>query len=395
MQKPAEKPANPCFSSGPCPKRPGWSPGVLADALVGRSHRSKPGKARLKAAIDETRAVLGVPEGYRVGIVPGSDTGAVEMALWSLLGARGVDVLAWESFGSEWVTDVIDVLAIEDARKHVAPYGELPDLGAVDFARDIVFVWNGTTSGVRLPDGDWIPTDRTGLTICDATSAAFAMELPWDKLDVVTFSWQKVLGGEAAHGVIVLSPRAVERLEAYTPPRPLPKLFRMTKKGKLDEALFEGATINTPSMLCVEDYLDALHWAQREGGLAALCSRSRQNLEVLAAWVEKTPWVEFLAADPATRSSTSICLKIVAPWFLALTDDEQAAMTKQMSALLDTESVAYDVNGYRNAPPGLRIWGGATVEAADLALLLPWLDWAYAELAEAHENEDATHTGAG
>lgn len=394
MQKPAKKPANPCFSSGPCPKRPGWSPAALADALVGRSHRSKPGKARLKDAIDRTRAVLGVPADYPIGIVPGSDTGAVEMALWSLLGARGVDVLAWESFGSEWVTDVLDVLAIEDARKFVAPYGALPDLGAVDFARDVVFVWNGTTSGVKLPHGDWIADDRSGLTICDATSAAFAMELPWKKLDVTTFSWQKVLGGEAAHGVIVLSPRAVERLETFVPPRPLPKLFRMTKKGRLDAALFEGATINTPSMLCVEDYLDALGWAEEAGGLAALCARSRQNLAVLEAWVEKTDWVEFLAEDPATRSSTSICLKIVAPWFLALSDEEQAAITKQMSALLDAESVAYDVNGYRNAPPGLRIWGGATVEASDLALLLPWLEWACAEVAEAREDADATQVGA-
>lgn len=387
MQKPQAKPANPCFSSGPCPKRPGWSPDALSAALVGRSHRSKPGKARLKTAIDRTREVLEVPADYRIGIVPGSDTGAVEMALWSLLGERGVDVLAWESFGSEWVTDVVDVLGIDGARKLVAPYGKLPDLTDVDFDRDVVFVWNGTTSGVRLPHGDWIPDGRAGLTICDATSAAFAMELPWKKLDVVTFSWQKVLGGEAAHGVIVLGPRAVERLERYEPPRPLPKLFRMTKKGKLIEGIFEGATINTPSMLCVEDYLDALEWAAGEGGLTALCSRSRQNLEVLAAWVAKTPWIEFLAAEAATRSSTSICLRITAPWFLALDDDEQAAITKKMSALLEAEDVAYDVNGYRNAPPGLRIWGGATVEAADVALLLPWLEWAYDETA-------ASRTGA-
>ncbi len=387
MQKPSTRPENPCFSSGPCPKRPGWSTAALSNALVGRSHRSKPGAARLKAAIDETRAVLGVPADYRIGIVAGSDTGAVELALWSLLGARGVDVLAWESFGSEWVTDVLDVLKVKDARKFVSAYGELPDLGAVNFANDVVFVWNGTTSGVKLPHGDWIPADRAGLTICDATSAAFAMELPWDKLDVVTLSWQKVLGGEGAHGVIILSPRAAERLMTYTPPWPMPKLFRLAKKGKLDEAVFEGATINTPSMLCVEDYLDALRWAAGLGGLSALCARSRQNLAVLDAWVAKTPWVEFLAAKPAERSSTSICLKIVADWFGKLGENEQADFTKQLSALLEKEGVAYDINGYRNAPPGLRIWGGATVEAADLEALTPWLDWAYAELA-------AKYTGA-
>ena len=381
MQKPLTKPANPCFSSGPCPKRPGWAPVALSAALVGRSHRSKPGKARLKEAIDKTREILEVPEDYRIGIVPGSDTGAVELALWSLLGARGVDVLAWESFGLEWVTDVIDILKIDDARKLTAPYGELPDLTAVDFGRDVVFVWNGTTSGVKLRDGDWIAGDRDGLTICDATSAAFAMPLPWAKLDVVTFSWQKVLGGEAAHGVITLSPRAVERLTDYVPPRPLPKLFRLVKNGKLDEAVFEGATINTPSMLCVEDYLDALRWAAGVGGLRALCSRSQQNLEVLSAWVEKTPWIAFLAADVVTRSNTSICMKIVADWFLERDGKTQAAITKRMAALLDEEDVAYDINGYRNAPPGLRIWGGATVEAADLATLLPWLEWAYAQVA--------------
>ena len=384
MQKPAIKPANPCFSSGPCPKRPGWEPAVLAKALVGRSHRSKPGAARLKAAIDETRAVLGVPADYRIGIVAGSDTGAVEMALWSLLGPRGVDILAWESFGSEWVTDVIDVLKIANARKMVSAYGELPDLTQVDFNNDVVFVWNGTTSGVKLPHGDWIPAERAGLTICDATSAAFAMQLPWPKLDVVTFSWQKVLGGEGAHGVIILSPRAAERLITYTPPWPLPKLFRLAKKGKLDEAVFEGATINTPSMLCVEDYLDALRWAAGLGGLDALCKRSQANLAVLAAWVAKTPWVEFLAADPAQRSNTSICLKVVADWFLKLSQDQQAEFTKKLSALLEIEGVAYDINGYRNAPPGLRIWGGATVESSDLTALTPWLDWAYAELAAKH-----------
>jgi phosphoserine aminotransferase len=383
MEKPATRPANPCFSSGPCPKRPGWEVAVLADALVGRSHRSKPGKARLKEAIDRTRRILRVPGDHRIGIVPGSDTGAVEMALWSLLGERGVDVLAWESFGLEWVSDVVDVLRITDARTLTAPYGELPDLAAVDFARDVVFVWNGTTSGVKLPDGAWIPDDRAGLTLCDATSAAFAMHLPWHKLDVATFSWQKALGGEAAHGVIVLGPRAVERLTTYVPPRPLPKVFRLVKKGRVDEGLFEGATINTPSMLCVEDYLDALRWADAAGGLDALCARSQRNLEVIAAWVATTPWIEFLAREEPTRSNTSICMKIVAPWFVALDGDEQAAVTRRMSALLDEEGVAHDIDAYRNAPPGLRIWGGATVEWADIASLLPWLEWAYAEVVSA------------
>ena len=380
MQKPKAKPANPCFSSGPCPKRPEWEPAVLSAALVGRSHRSKPGRARLKTAIDKTRQLLEIPEGYRVGIVPGSDTGAVELALWNMLGARGVDVLAWESFGLEWVTDVIDVLKVDDARTITAPYGALPDLSSVDWQRDVVFVWNGTTSGVKLPNGDWIADDRAGLTICDATSAAFAMPLPWAKLDVVTYSWQKVLGGEAAHGVIILSPRAVERLTEYVPPRPLPKLFRLVNNGTLNEAVFEGATINTPSMLCVEDYLDALRWGERVGGLRALCSRSQQNLEVLSAWVDKTPWIDFLAADRASRSNTSICMTIIADWFLERDGEAQAAITKRMALLLDEEAVAYDINGYRNAPPGLRIWGGATVEASDLAALVPWLEWAYAEV---------------
>lgn len=386
MQKPSLKPANPCFSSGPCPKRPGWSTEALQSALVGRSHRSKPGKQRLNDAIELTRQVLGVPDDYLIGIVPGSDTGAVEMALWNLLGERGVDVLAWESFGQEWVTDIIDVLALEDARNFAAPYGELPDLSQVDFGRDVVFVWNGTTSGAKLPNAEWISDERTGLTICDATSAAFAMLLSWDKLDVTTFSWQKVLGGEAAHGVIILSPRAVARLEAYTPPRPLPKLFRLTKKGKLIKGIFEGATINTPSMLCVEDYLDALNWAQSVGGLAGLCTRSEANLQTLASWVSTTPWIEFLAANPEQRSSTSICLKLTADWFVALDEEAQAGITKKMSSLLDAEGVAYDINGYRNAPAGLRIWGGATVEASDLAALLPWLEWAYAEVAAEYAN---------
>jgi len=376
MKKPSIKPANPQFSSGPCPKRPGWTTSALKDALTGRSHRSKPGKAKLKGAIAKTREILEIPAGYRIGIVAGSDTGAVELALWSLLGERKIDVLAWESFSREWVTDVVDVLGL-DATIRTAPYGELPALDEVDFNNDAVFVWNGTTSGVCLPDGDWIPDDRKGLTICDATSAAFAMMLPWQKLDVVTFSWQKVLGGEAAHGVIILSERAVQRLETFVPPRPLPKLFRLTKKGKLDESIFDGATINTPSMLCVEDYLDALNWAEKQGGLKALCERSMANLNVLNKWVSETAWVDFLAVEPSQRSSTSICIKIVAPWFIALNAEEQVSVTKEMTALLDEEQVAYDIDGYRNAPPGLRIWGGATVDTTDLEALMPWLEWAY------------------
>jgi phosphoserine aminotransferase len=383
MPKPAVKPANPCFSSGPCPKRPGWTVDALSGALVGRSHRSKEGKARLKSAIEETRRLLGIPADYRIGIVPASDTGAVEMALWSLLGSRPVDVLAWESFGQEWVSDITESLRLPDTRVMTAPYGELPDLAAVDFSHDVVFVWNGTTSGARLPNADWIPADRAGLAICDATSAVFAMELPWDKLDVVTYSWQKVLGGEGAHGMIVLSPRAAERLTSWEPVHPLPKIFRLAKDRKIDEALFEGATINTPSMLCVEDYLDALRWADGLGGLSALCARSQANLAVLAGWVARTPWVEFLAANPAQRSSTSICLKITAPWFLELDAKARAQAVEKMANLLAAEGVAYDINGYRSAPPGLRIWGGATVEAADLEALLPWLEWAYAQVVPA------------
>ena len=383
MQKPAAKPANPCFSSGPCPKRPGWSVAALEAALVGRSHRSKEGKARLKQAIDDTRRVLGVPADHRIGIVPASDTGAVEMALWNLLGPRPVDVLAWESFGQEWVTDVTEALRLPQARVMTAPYGELPDLAQVDFTHDVVFVWNGTTSGVRVPHGDWIPANRAGLTICDATSAVFAMEMPWDKLDVVTYSWQKVLGGEGAHGMLILGPRAVERLQHFEPAHPLPKIFRLAKQRKLDEALFEGATINTPSMLCVEDYLDALRWAERVGGLDGLCARSQRNLAVLAQWVEQTPWVEFLAADPAIRSSTSICLKLTAPWFEALDVKARTQLVDKLAGLLAQEGVAYDIAGYRAAPPGLRIWGGATVEAADLEALLPWLEWAFAEVSPA------------
>ena len=377
--KPERKPRRSHFSSGPCAKRPGWSLEVLRDAAVGRSHRAKLGKERLKAVIDRSKAVLRMPADYRLGIVPGSDTGAVELALWSLLGARGVDVLAWESFGAGWVTDVTKQLKV-DARTLTADYGELADLSKVDFARDVVFTWNGTTSGVRVPDGTWIKADRAGLTICDATSAVFAMNLPWDKLDVVTWSWQKVLGGEAAHGMLALSPRAVERLQSYAPPWPLPKIFRLTKKGKLDEEVFQGSTINTPSMLCVEDALDGLAWAEQGGGLDFLVARSEANLATVAAWVERTPWVEFLARDPRTRSCTSICLKVVDPWFEKLDADARAAAIKKMVGLLEKEGVAYDVAGYRDAPPGLRIWGGATVDNDDIAALLPWFDWAFAEV---------------
>ncbi|MEP4770760.1 MAG: phosphoserine transaminase [Roseibium sp.] len=375
--KPDVRPANPNFSSGPCAKRPGWSLDQLTDAPLGRSHRAKPGKAKLAEAIELTRKVLQVPDDYRIGIVPASDTGAVEMALWSLLGARGVDMLAWESFGSGWVTDVAKQLKLGNARIHEAPYGELPDLSAVDFSNDVVFTWNGTTSGVRVPNGDWIPADREGLTICDATSAAFAQELIFSKLDVVTFSWQKVLGGEAAHGVIILSPRAVERLESYTPAWPLPKIFRLTKGGKLIEGIFKGETINTPSMLCVEDYIDALKWSESLGGLSGLRGRADANLAVLANWVEQTDWVDFLAVDPKTRSNTSVCLKVVDPDVQALAVDQQAAFAKAMVNLLDSEGIAYDIGAYRDAPSGLRIWAGATIEVSDLSALTAWLDWAF------------------
>ena len=377
--KPNVRPLVPHFSSGPCAKRPGWNLENLKHALVGRSHRSKPGKARLKQAIDLTRELLNVPAAFRVGIVPASDTGAVEMAMWSLLGARGVDILAWESFGEGWVTDAVKQLKLKDARVLKAPYGELPKLSEVDFARDVVFTWNGTTSGVRVPNGEWIAADRQGLTICDATSAAFAQALPFDKLDVVTFSWQKVLGGEAAHGMLILSPRAVERLESFTPAWPLPKLFRMTKGGKLNEAIFEGETINTPSMLCLEDYLDALQWAKSIGGQPALMKRADANLAAIEAWVNKTPWAEFLAHDKKTRSNTSICIAVADPAVKALPADGQVAFIKAMAGVLEKENAAYDVAGHRDAPPHIRVWGGATVEAADIEALLPWLDWAFSE----------------
>jgi len=377
--KPNVRPTRPEFSSGPCAKRPGWSLDALKGALVGRSHRAKQPKARIQAVIERSHRLLGMPADYKIAVVAASDTGAVEMAMWSLLGERPVDVLAWESFGQEWVTDATKQLAL-DARVHSAPYGDLPDLSKVDFARDVIFPWNGTTSGVRVPNGDWIPATRAGLTICDATSAVFAMALPWPKLDVVTWSWQKVLGGEAAHGMLALSPRAVARLESFTPPRPLPKIFRMTKKGKLDEELFAGSTINTPSMLCVEDALDGLAWAERLGGIDALIARSEGNLAAVADWVARTPWVDFLARDPATRSCTSVCLKIVDPWFEAQADDARADFVKKLVALLEKEGVALDIASYRDAPPGLRIWCGATIERADVEALLPWLDWAYAEV---------------
>ncbi|UWP94993.1 phosphoserine transaminase [Aliiroseovarius crassostreae] len=375
-EQPANRPANPRFSSGPCAKPPTWNLDALSDAALGRSHRAAIGKDKLKAAIEGTREVLGIPADYKIGIVPASDTGAVEMALWSLLGARGVEMLAWESFGSGWVTDVTKQLKL-DAVTKVADYGQLPDLASVDFANDVVFTWNGTTSGVRVPNGDWIPADRDGLTICDATSAAFAMDLPWDKLDVTTFSWQKVLGGEAAHGVIILSPRAVERLETYTPAWPLPKIFRMTKGGKLIEGIFTGATINTPSMLAVEDYLFALDWARSVGGLKGLIARADANTAEVTKFVEATDWIEFLADDPATRSNTSVCVK-----FNDARITDGASFAKAVAKRLEAEGVALDVGAYRDAPAGLRIWCGGTVEASDVAALMPWLDWAFnAEIA--------------
>src|SRR5215208_8369832 len=378
--KPALRPTGPHFSSGPCAKRPGWNAQNLKDAALGRSHRAKIGKAKLKLAIELTREVLEVPSGYRIGIVPASDTGAVEMALWSLLGARPLTTIAWESFGEGWVSDIVKELKLKDVTKLHAGYGDLPDLSKADPASDIVFTWNGTTSGVRVPNADWISASREGLTICDATSAAFAQPLDWAKLDVVTFSWQKALGGEAAHGMLALSPRAVARLESYTPTWPLPKIFRMTKGGKLNEGIFKGETINTPSMLCVEDALDGLRWAEGIGGLPALVRRSEANLAAVAAWVERTPAADFLAEEGRTRSCTSICLKLVAPWFAALDAEGQAAAAKRIAGLLDKEGVALDVGAYRDAPPGLRIWGGATVETSDIEALLPWLDWAFAQV---------------
>jgi phosphoserine aminotransferase len=380
--KPAMRPARPEFSSGPCAKRPGWNLANLQGAVVGRSHRSKIGKSRLKEAIDRTRELLGVPADYLIGIVPASDTGAVEMALWSMLGPRPVQVLAWESFSKDWVTDVVNQLKVEGAEALNAPYGKLPDLSKVRPDADLVFAWNGTTSGVRVPNADFISADREGVVICDATSAAFAQDLDWAKLDAVTFSWQKVLGGEAAHGMLVLSPRAVARLESYSPPWPMPKIFRLTKKGKVNLEIFEGATINTPSMLAVEDYLDALKWATSIGGLEALFARADANADVLAKWVAKTAWIDYLAEAPQTRSNTSVCLKIVDPRVTALSEDGQAEFAKKLTSLLEKEGVALDAGAYRDAPPGLRIWCGGTVEASDLEALTPWLDWAFATVAE-------------
>ncbi len=378
LKPPPARPGNPCFSSGPCAKRPGWTPDALSGAFLGRSHRAPAGKAKLAEVIDRSRRLLGVPEDTRLGIVPASDTGAVELALWSLLGPRGVDVLAWESFGRGWANDVVNQLKLTDVRVLEAGYGHLPDLSQVDPNRDAVFTWNGTTSGVRVPNGDWIAEDRAGLTLCDATSAVFAMDLPWPKLDVVTWSWQKVLGGEAAHGMLALSPRAVERLETYRPSWPMPKIFRLLKGGKLNEGIFRGAPINTPSMLCVEDALDGLAWVESRGGLPALIEHAEDNLALVTGWVAKSDWAAFLPVEPATRSCTSICLTIVDPWFESLAAAAQPAVAKALVELLEAEGVGYDLGAYRDAPPGLRLWGGATVAKDDLAALLPWLDWAYA-----------------
>lgn len=379
-EKPTTYPQNPCFSSGPCSKRPGWSLEALKDFPAGRSHRSALGKAKLKEAIDLSKEILQIPEDYRLGIVPASDTGALEMALWTMLGERGVDILAWESFGKGWVTDVVKQLKLKDVNTFIADYGEIPDLAQVDCDRDVVFTWNGTTSGAKVPHGNWIKDDRQGLTICDATSAAFAMEIPWQKIDVLTYSWQKVMGGEAAHGVIILSPRAVERLESYTPSWPLPKIFRLTKGGKLNEGIFQGSTINTPSMLCVEDALDGLKWAKSLGGLPALIERSQKNLQIFEDWVAKTDWIDFLVTDPALRSNTSICFRIVDEGYKSLSPTEQAAKAKELVALLAKEGVAYDLGSYRDAPPGLRVWGGATVENEDIKVLTHWLDWGFKEV---------------
>lgn len=384
MNKPLHKPHNPCFSSGPCAKRPGWTLSALQDACLGRSHRAKSGKQKLQEVIERSKKLLNLPQNYLLGIVPGSDTGAVEMALWTLLGARGVDVFAWESFGSTWASDIKKQLKLTDLRIFEAPYGKLPDVTQASPERDIVFTWNGTTSGVCVPHADWIKENRTGLTICDATSAVFAMPLPWEKLDVVTYSWQKAMGGEAAHGIIILSPRAVERLESYQPSWPIPKIFQLTKGGKLIQGIFEGETINTPSMLCIEDAIDALRWMETIGGLSATIKRSRSNLAAIAAWVKSRPWVDFLAETPDTVSSTSICLKIVDPWYLSLSKEEQASIAKKMVSLLENEQIAYDIGAYRDAPAGIRIWGGSTVELSDIEALLPWLDWAFAEVKPKH-----------
>lgn len=389
MQKPSQKPNNPCFSSGPTAKRPNWSLDTLKGAALGRSHRSKLGKAKLKEVIDLTREVLQVPADYHIGIVAASDTGAVELAMWNFLGERGVDVCAWESFGKDWITDTVKQLKLKDVRTFEADYGQLPDLSKTDSDRDIVFTWNGTTSGVKVPNADWIKSDRKGLTINDATSAVFAMEMPWDKLDVTTYSWQKVMGGEAAHGMLILSPRAAARLSAYKPAWPMPKIFRIAKDGKLNEGIFQGETINTPSMLAVEDAIDGLKWAKSLGGLKGLVARSNKNLEVLSNWVKKSDWIGFLAKEPSTISNTSICFKITAPWYKALGEEQQQNIAKEIVSMLDKEGVAFDIGAYRDAPAGIRIWGGATVEAADLEILTKWLDFAFAEISAKHNAKAA------
>lgn len=381
--KPVQKPHNPCFSSGPCAKRPGWSLEALQDAFLGRSHRAAEGKARLKDIIERQRRLLNIPADFKVAIVPGSDTGAIEMAMWAMLGQRGVDVLAWEAFGEEWLNDITNHMKLTDMRAFTAPYGELPDLSQVDCDRDVVFTWNGTTGGVRVPDAEWLRVDRQGLTFCDATSAVFAYDLPWDKLDVTTWSWQKVLGGEAAHGMLVLSPRAVERLLTYTPDRPLPKLFRMTAKGKLMEGIFVGETINTPSMLAVEDCLDALKWVEGIGGVPGVQKRVEANFQAVSGWVDRTDWVDYMCADPAARSKTSVCLKITDPWFCGLSEEQRQNFVKEMVQPLEDEQAGYDVAGHMRAPAGLRLWCGATVETADLEAVFPWLDWAFAVTKEA------------
>lgn len=383
VPRPEKRPRNPNFSSGPTSKRPGWTLQNLESALLGRSHRSGPAKARLLSAIERSREILGIPADFRIAVVAGSDTGAIEMALWSLLGARGVDVLAWEVFGLDWLNDIVKQLRLDDVREFTAPFGEIPDLDAIDSDRDIVFAWNGTTSGVCVPNGDWISADRQGLTICDATSAIFAMDLPWEKLDVTTYSWQKALGGEAAHGMLILSPRAVERLETYTPPWPLPKLFRMTKSGKLIEGLFRGETINTPSLLCLEDYHDSLDWIEEIGGQSAARARSQANLAALESWMETCDWAAFMAASEF-RSSTSVCIEISDSWFTEQASDRKQALLKELGALLEVDGIAYDIVGHKSAPPGLRIWAGPTVEQADIEALLPWLDWAYSEVKCTH-----------
>lgn len=385
-EKPLKRPHNPSFSSGPCPKFKDWKLADLGTALLGRSHRSKLGKKKLEEALRMTKDILKVPQDYVVGIVPGSDTGAIELAMWNFLGYLGVDVLAWESFSSDWLSDIVGELKLDNVNKHIADYGHLPNLANINFENDVVFVWNGTTSGVKVPDGEWIPDNRKGLTICDATSAVFAMDMPWDKLDVVTYSWQKVLGGEAAHGILILSPKAIQRLTEYIPKWPVPKLFKLANNKKPNLAIFTGSTINTPSMLCVEDYLVALRWVQKIGGVEELISRSKKNLEIVMQWVAKTAWVDMLAKDPNTVSNTSICLQISDSKFIGLPESDQRAFIKEIVALLAAEDVAFDIEGYRNAPPGFRIWGGGTVESTDIELVCAWLDWAYSNLKNSHYN---------